>query len=244
MLENKILKLDLHIHSNYSPDSRLTIENIVNRAMERGLDGIAICDHDTTEGSKQAAEYVKKLNLPLLVIHGIEVSTAQGHLLILGIRNSIPPNLTVEETIRIARRIAEQNGNEIVIVAAHPFKRGGIGGINGLDIDAVETFNSRCVLGENKKAKEMAHRLEKAETGGSDSHLLMTIGRGFTLVRMDSDPDEKSVLKAIKDGESYSSGKIVPLYVLLFQAGRKIASKLLHKFSKSKKTLRQKNFCD
>lgn len=237
MPENKInrsrtLKFDPHIHSNYSLDSHVTIKKIVDRAIKIGLDGIAICDHNTIKGSKRAIEYVEKSNLPLIVIPGIEVSTLEGHLLILGIRENIPPNLTAKETIRIAKSTAEKNGNTIVTIAAHPFKKSGVGDIEGLEIDAVETFNSRCISGENEKAKKMARRLKKGETGGSDSHLLRTIGLGVTVIETNSNTDEESILKAIKENKTVSDGEIVPLYIILFQAIRKIASKLSRKFRK------------
>jgi len=59
--------------------------------------------------------------------------------------------------------------------------------VEGLDVDAIETFNSRCIFGENKKAEKMAIELGKPQVGGSDSHMLATIGLGFT--EIDAEPD-------------------------------------------------------
>lgn len=198
------MRFDLHIHSNYSHDCNIPVEDILIQATKKQLDGIAICDHNTLAGSIYAIKQVKELNLPLLVIPGMEVSTTQGHLLVLGIREAIPPNLPPLETIRIAK----QRGG--VVIAPHPFKTTGIDNIE--DVDAIETFNSRCILGENTKAKKMAKHLGKPEVGGSDSHMLETIGLGFT--EIDSKPDEKEVLKAIIEGRTHACGEITPWNII------------------------------
>ncbi|MFZ3058876.1 MAG: CehA/McbA family metallohydrolase [Candidatus Methanoperedens sp.] len=206
------MRFDLHIHSNYSSDSSLSIDDILKQAVKKGLDGIAICDHNTVAGSLHARNRALELNLPLLVLPAVEVSTTKGHLLVLGIRENIQPNLTPEETIMIAR---EKGG---VVVAAHPFKIRSIGSVDGLDVDAIETFNSRCIFGENTKAKEMARFLGKPETGGSDSHVLSTIGLGFT--EIDADSGEDAVLSAIREGKTRPGGQVAPLYVVFIQVVR------------------------
>ncbi len=225
------MRFDLHIHSCYSPDSSLSIDDILKKAVKKGLDGIAICDHNTVAGSYHAQKRARDLNLPLIVIPGIEVSTREGHLLVLGVRDNIQHELSLPETIRIAKN---KGG---VVIAAHPFKKGGIGRVDGMEIDAIETFNSRCIFGENMKAKKMAQQLHLPEVGGSDSHLLATIGLGYTDI--ETEPDEKSFLSAIKEGRTRSGGRIVPLYSLgilvmrgafrkLRKAGKKLHSKIFH----------------
>lgn len=206
------MRFDLHIHSNRSSDCALKVDDIIRQAVKRGLDGIAICDHNTVEGSLLAKRRTKELNLPLLVLSGIEVSTTQGHLIVLGTSENIPPSLTPQETIRIAH----QKGG--IVVAPHPFKMRSIGSVEGLDVDAVETFNSRCIFGENKKAKEMAQALGKPEVGGSDSHMLATIGIGYT--EIDAGSGEESVLLAIKEGRTHTGGGLAPLYVVFIQVVR------------------------
>ena len=90
--------------------------------------------------------------------------------------------------------------------------------MKGLDIDAIETFNSRCIFGENKKAEKMALELGKPQVGGSDSHMLATIGRGYT--EIDAEPFIESVLKAIREGKTRPGGRTAPLYVVIFQIMR------------------------
>lgn len=226
------MRFDLHIHSNQSPDSSLSVDDILYQAVKKGLDGIAICDHNTVIGSLLCMKRAKDLNLPLLVLPGLEVSTTGGHLIVLGIRDNIQPNLTPEETIRIAHK---KGG---VVIAAHPFKIGSIGNVEKLDVDAIETFNSRCVFGENKRAKKMAQALVKPEVGGSDSHMLVTIGLGYT--EIDAKPNAGSVLSAIREGRTHPGGHVAPLHVVFIQVvrgffrrlnrfGKEIHSKIFYK---------------
>ena len=206
------MRFDLHIHSNHSKDSSLAVDDILNEAVRKKLDGIAICDHNTVAGSLLGKKRAKELDLPLLVLPGLEVSTTAGHLIILGATEDIQPELTPKETIRIARQMGA------IVIAAHPFKIRSIGNVDGLDVDAIETFNSRCIFGENAKARNMAQALGKPEVGGSDSHLLATVGLGFT--EIDAEPDEKAVLSAIRMGKTRADGKIAPMHVIIVQVMR------------------------
>ncbi len=212
------MRFDLHIHSNYSPDSGLNVDDILRKAVKKGLDGIAICDHDTLTGSFHARKRVIELNLPLLVLPGIEVSTNRGHLIVLGVRENIPSGLDPQVTIKIARKMGG------VVIAAHPFKIRSIGNVDGLDVDAIETFNSRCIFGENKKARKMALELKVPQVGGSDSHMLATIGSGYT--EIDTEPDERTVLDAIRSGKTRPGGKAAPIYIVIFQAIHSIIRRL------------------
>jgi len=196
----------------------MTVDDILDRAVKKGLDGIAICDHNTVAGSYHAKKRAQELNSPLLVLAGMEVSTSEGHLLVLGIRENIPPDLTPGETIRIAK---EKGG---VVIAAHPFKSTGIGNVEGLDVDAIETFNSRCIFGENRKALEMAKSLGKPQVGGSDSHMLSMIGACYT--EIDAYPYEESVLSAIREGRTVPKGRLAPYHMVLIHGIRGLFRKI------------------
>ena len=218
------MRFDLHIHSNFSSDSSLTVDDILMKAVKNGLDGIAICDHNTVEGSLQGIKRARELDLSLLVLPGMEVSTTEGHVLVLGVKENIQPNLTPLETIKIAH----QKGG--LVIAAHPFKIRSIGFVDGLD--AIETFNSRCIFGENMKAKEMALSLGKPEVGVSDSHMLATVGLGYTDI--DAEKNEEAVLTGIREGRTSSGGRVAPLYVVIVQVIRGIFRRL-NRFGKHSK---------
>jgi len=211
------MRFDLHIHSNYSSDSNLSVDDILKQAVRKGLDGIAICDHNTVDGSIRAIQRARELNLSLIVIPGMEISTSDGHLIVLGIRENILPDLPLSETIMIAR----QKG--AVVIAPHPFKKNSIG-YAAKDADAIETFNSRCLFGENEMAKELALSLGKPEVGGSDSHLLAAIGLGFT--ELDAHRSESSVLESIRMGKTRSGGQIIPPNIMIVHAFRALARRM------------------
>lgn len=76
------LRLDLHIHSERSFDGCMSLSEIVALARERGLNGVAICDHD------RVLDEVPEFD-DFLVIPATEVSTERGHLLGLFVREPI-----------------------------------------------------------------------------------------------------------------------------------------------------------
>ncbi|MGA7923795.1 MAG: CehA/McbA family metallohydrolase, partial [Thermoplasmata archaeon] len=109
------LRLDMHVHSVHSPDSRLTLETIVELLGPRGLQGFALTDHNTVDGHVRLHELQRRFPR-YLFIPGVEVSTADGHLLAYGITSPPPRDRPVAET---ARWVADHGG---VSVLAHPYR--------------------------------------------------------------------------------------------------------------------------
>ncbi len=106
-----MLTCDLHVHTNYSKDGESSVEEIIRPAEAVGLDAIAITDHDSVDGAKKALLY----ETSVLVIPGIEVSTKQGHLLVLGVTEVIPAGLDVLDTVALARLMGA------VLILPHPY---------------------------------------------------------------------------------------------------------------------------
>ena len=100
------MKFDLHIHSNYS-DGRASVVEIINAAVRRGLDGIALTDHDNMRGIPAARRYIKEQKLDLILIPGVEVTTSEGHLLVLGVEEPPKRKLTPRRPSRRLTRWAE-----------------------------------------------------------------------------------------------------------------------------------------
>lgn len=70
---------DLHIHSCLSPcgDDAMTPPNIANMAALLGMDLIAVTDHNSCRNAGAVMEAAKALDLPLTVLAGMEVTTAE-----------------------------------------------------------------------------------------------------------------------------------------------------------------------
>ena len=207
-----MLACDLHVHSNFSKDGESSIEEILKRAEEAGLDAIAITDHDSVDGVKRALA----CTTTVLVIPGIEVSTKQGHLLVLGVTDLIPAGLDVIVTVEIARRMGA------LAILPHPYHmwRHGVArrkkaGMN--IVDAVEVFNSRYIVGSaNTKAARIAKRLGKPCVGGSDAHNARFVGFGRTFV--DAEKNVPAILDAIRAGKVSCGGKKTPLRTYTHQS--------------------------
>ena len=224
------LSLDLHVHTNYSHDGHDSVEKIIKSAVAKELDGIAICDHDTMEGSYAARKYVADNRLDLIIIPGIEVTTSKGHLIVLGVEEGIEKGLSPEETIRIGREKEKEENSTVVIIAPHPFHpfRHSIGNLcmhSELGIDAVEIFNSRYFFGvANKIASKKAARINITAVSGSDAHSAECVGLATVEVEaeVETEAEQKSkqkmqveaVLRGLKEGRvRIKSCKRTPFWV-------------------------------
>ena len=69
------MRVDLHSHSTAS-DGRLTPAELVRRAVAQRVDVLALTDHDTVAGIGEAEAVIAAENLPVRLIHGIELSTS------------------------------------------------------------------------------------------------------------------------------------------------------------------------
>ncbi|MBC8521946.1 MAG: PHP domain-containing protein [Candidatus Syntrophoarchaeum sp.] len=216
------LTLDLHVHTNYSHDGHDSIEKILKSAIAKKLDGVAICDHDTMEGFFAARKYVVDNHLDLIIIPGIEVTTSESHLIVLGLEEGLEKGLSLEETIRIARQ-KEKKGT-VVIIAPHPYHpfRHSIGNLcTHSGIDAIEIFNSRYFFGvANKIASGKATRNNVTAVAGSDAHSAECVGLATIEVEVETEqkPEHEAILRMIKEGNvRIKSCKRTPFWVYFKQ---------------------------
>ena len=198
-----MFKMDSHLHSKYSPDSKSKLEDIFKVAKKKDIEIIGISDHNTVEGSKKAQKLSKDYNL--LVIPSIEVSTLEGHILGFGCEENIKRDLQAAETIDL---IHDQGGLAII---PHPycFYRHGLlckENYKELKIDAIETKNARFIIGYcNNKAKKLSKKENLPGLGASDAHFYKFVGDCYS--KIDCEKDIDSVLKSIKKAKVEALGK-------------------------------------
>ncbi len=200
------MKIDLHVHSYYSADSSITPEELVFYAKKRGLDGVAVTDHESLDGALKIAK-----EADFLIVPGMEVAAVGGHVVGLGLRQSVASHLGVDETVD---RIHRSGG---IAVACHPtgFLKGGLGSRVSSGFDAVEVINSSAIpFGYSVKRNErIASALGKPRVAGSDAHYGPEIGLAYTLVNAESNVEE--VVKAIGKGLCQPFGGATPLSLRL-----------------------------
>ncbi len=187
------LKLDLHVHTSRSPDAFTDPSALIEAAHSRGLDGVAVTDHNLT---------CSFASNEIIVVPGIEVTSSHGHILGHGARQPILSGLSPEHTIELMRSLG------YITVVAHPFDWLGKG-IDPRQLkqkpDAIETTNANAFPFKTSRmrAEQVALSLNLPMVGGSDSHLPQTIGDAYTEIEVD-----ESTVKAIL--MSISSGRTVP----------------------------------
>ena len=192
------LKLDLHVHTNRSPDGSTPPEDLPAIAKQRGLDGYAITDHNLLSSDS---------NNEILILPGMEISTSDGHVIGLGVSEAIPRGLSADETIR---QIRDLGGVSIV---AHPYDlfRPAVK-LHRLTEhpNAIEVINSASFLHSFSwtRARKFAEKGNYPMTGGSDSHIPDTLGRAYTEIETDSMSVE-SVLASLRAGRTRPFGAAV-----------------------------------
>ncbi len=207
-----MLRFDLHVHTDYSPDGHSTVEDILMAAQRKGLDGVAITDHDTTAGAIRALEIVGQVAPGLLVIPGQEVSTKAGHLIVLGITMEIPKGLPVKDTIAMAHEL----GGTVVVPHPDQHTRHGMRIPRGAD--AVEIYNSRYIFGyHNFMTSRKVGKRKMPAVAGSDAHVASMVGQAVTEVK--APRDVPAVLKAIREGKTRIDVRKTPMHVYLSQLG-------------------------
>lgn len=179
-------KIDLHCHSWFSGDGVSSPESLIASARARGLHGFALTDHDTSDGCRYLLDQglMRVDGLPVdgfLIIPGVEVSTADGHLLCLGVTL---PYLKGVPAIEVCRRVHELGG---VAIPPHPYDRFRAGirepVLDTLEMDALEVFNAATTLKRfNRQAFEYASGKGLAMTAGSDAHHEAAVGTAFTIL--------------------------------------------------------------
>lgn len=188
------------MHTSFSKCSNMTPKDLVKKAISENLDVIGIVDHNSIKGGLAAKRIAGKR---IMVIPGEEISAKEGEIIVF-----FSDGKYRGSAVEICERANEENA---FVFAPHPFDflRHSLG--NNIyeiksHVDAVEVFNSRCMLpSANKKAVIFARKNSIPEIAGSDAHFLGEIGNVFC--RMDCEKSIGSILEGIKKGKIEITGK-------------------------------------
>ena len=187
------MKFDLHIHSKYSYDSFLSPEKIIRIAKKRGLDGIAVTDHNTIKGGIEALKSNRDKDFQVIV--GAEMKTEYGDIIGLFLNGEI-------RTGRFEEVIEEIKSQEGLSVLAHPYRQYKNPERIVAKVELVEAFNARSKKEDNERAYGLAMRFKKPMTAGSDAHLGFEIGRGRTMINSKLKKELKNDKTEIEGNES------------------------------------------
>lgn len=175
------LRIDLHNHTCFSRDSRLTPLRLLEVARARGIDCLAVTDHDTVEGALECLRLSRATPGLPYVIPGIEVRSVDGEVIGLFVERTIPKGLSARETVQ---HIRDQGG---LVYVPHPYDRirGATISEHALEeilpeVDIIEVANGRARLPwANHKALLLAGRCAARLGAGSDAHFAGEVGRCY-----------------------------------------------------------------
>lgn len=217
------MKIDLHCHSVYSKHTIWGNEafgrpdQMIDMAIQNGLNGLAITDHNSVRGSLEGLKYAKKKDF--LLIPGTEVSSLGGHIVALGVKEDITRKLPIPDTIK---RIHDLGG---IAIAAHPYagwpRTASLkDSIRKYRFDAIEVLNGGTSVSKNRKAYSVAKELGVPMTAGSDSHYWRDIGLIYNIIDCNSSAD--SIFRAIKKGKVIVKGRPFGFYSQTRLATKKV----------------------
>ena len=181
---------DLHMHTSWSHDCSIEVEELLDHAEAQGLGAIAVTDHNALGGALEAVERARARRL--VVIPGEEVKTDdQGEVIGLFLREEIPRGMSFADTVAAIRA---QGG---LVYVPHPFDR-----MHAIpepatlhrhlaEIDVFEVYNARLLFeGYNDEALRFARKYNLTPGAGSDAHVLAGVGTGAVRLRRFDGPEE------------------------------------------------------
>ncbi|HEV2450164.1 MAG TPA: CehA/McbA family metallohydrolase [Thermoplasmata archaeon] len=196
------LRLDLHVHSEHSPDSHLSVAEIANAIAEAGLQGFALTDHQSVAGHAELTR-VHNLHPRLLLIRGVEASAREGHLLLYGVSEAPPRDRPVAELLEWT------DARGAVAVLAHPFRwvhGAGMEVARGARLAGIEGLNGGTTARANARASQVGVDRGLSITGGSDAHRREHVGRAYTEFP-EGLGSEAELLEALRRGLGGASGR-------------------------------------
>jgi len=181
---------DLHMHTSWSHDCQVPVEELLDHAEAEGLGAIAVTDHNVFGGAREAVERAHRRKL--VVIPGEEIKTAEdGEVIGLFLQEEIPRGLSFAATFDAIRA---QGG---IVYVPHPFDRlhaipdAATLRLHVQQIDVLEVYNARLLFeAYNDEALRFARKYDLTMGAGSDAHVLQGVGTGALRMRAFDGPEE------------------------------------------------------
>ena len=188
-----MIRADLHIHTTYSSDSAIQPKTLVEQLVAHSFIKVAaVTDHDTVCGCGVTRQLASAYP-DILIIPGVEISTPQGDIMVLGTEEMPPQPWTVEGIVDFAR------DRDCVSVVAHPYREYGMGDLaRNYKFDAIEVLNGCSSPSANKSAQNLAKLMGLPGVAGSDAHQPSELCTVYTEVQASLNVDE--ILGALKKG--------------------------------------------
>ena len=173
----RVLRVDLHTHTHYSPDSILSPRRFVETCRRKGINCVAVTDHKTIRGALAVQELAD-----FRVIVGEEIETSAGQVIGLFLREEVRPGLSPEETIETVRAMGG------IVGVPHPYDRVRSSPLREeallrilAQVDIIEVFNARTIFqADNERSRRLAEQHGKAMSAATDAHTPWEIGGAYT----------------------------------------------------------------
>lgn len=217
------MRCDFHCHTFYSHDSVVSPKEMVEGAIKRGINCLAITDHDEIKGALEALDYAR--GKPILIIPGIEIKSKAGDILALNVKEKIPSRLSARETIW---RIKKLGG---FVVIPHPFGflcsfKENLEKLKE-EIDAIEVVNGLIFGTGNKKALSFVQKHSFPFTVGGDAHSPEFLGRVWLEIE-EKDFSVEKIFEKIKKREGKIKGKVATSWEKIIDHTKRAFSKINH----------------
>jgi predicted metal-dependent phosphoesterase TrpH len=183
----------LHIHTKYSPDSSINPKTLVDQLYSHPtVKAIAVTDHDRIKGYFKVLEQASAYK-DILVIPGVEITTPEGDLIVLGITELPPKPWNVKDVLDFSKK------KDGVVIVAHPYRECGLGSLSkNYPVDAIEILNGGTQSNLNKLAENLAKEMGLPGVAGSDAHNIEDLWSVYTEIEASLNTDD--ILRAIRRG--------------------------------------------